>query len=229
MIYLRDRSERLSQVVRMRAMARPVDTDGRSLVELKAVDAAYPLTGTLATAPAAAPGDLLAKRNGFWGVVVDPNLLTKLGIAVGEKLRIGETEFEVRAAITKEPDRVASVVAFGPRAMIAADALADTGLVQPGSQINYHYRLALPAGTDVGAWIEHLKTDFPQAGWRIRGLDDAAPGLQRFINRLTLFLTFVGLTTLLVGGIGVGNAVKSYLDGKTGTIATLKCLGAPAA
>ncbi len=225
--YLQDRSERLSQVVRMRAMARPAARDGRSLVELKAVDTAYPLTGSLHTAPAAAPADLLAKRDGMWGVVVDPNLLTKLDIALGEVLRIGEAEFEVRAAIEKEPDRVASVIAFGPRAMIARAALEDTGLVQPGSQIRYHYRLALPAGTDVGNWIEGLKADFPEAGWRIRSLDEAAPGLRRFINRLTLFLTFVGLTTLLVGGIGVGNAVKSYLDGKTETIATLKCLGAP--
>lgn len=224
--YLHDRSARLSEIVRMRAMARSVDGESRTLVELKAVDSAYPLAGTVATEPAAPLADLLGKQDGNWGVVVDPNLLTKLGIGVGARLAIGETAFTVRAALQKEPDRVTSIIQFGPRAMIALEALGETGLVQPGSQISFHYRLALPAGTDAGAWIEDLKTAFPQAGWRIRGLDDAAPGIRRFIDRMTLFLTFVGLTTLLVGGIGVGNAVKSYLDGKTATIATLKCLGA---
>jgi putative ABC transport system permease protein len=72
-----------------------------------------------------------------------------------------------------------------------------------------------------------LTESFPEAAWRIRDTTEAAPGIGRFINRLTLFLTLVGLTALLVGGVGVGNAVRSYLEGKTGTIATLKCLGAP--
>jgi putative ABC transport system permease protein len=226
--YLRDHSTELSTTVRMRAMARPVGgVDSRALVELKAVDAAYPLTGSLQTDPPSERSDLLGRRDGVWGVAVDANLLTKLGIERGAHLRVGEAEFEVRAVITREPDRVASVIAFGPRALIAAAALADTQLVQPGSQIRYYYRLALAAETEVSAWIETIKTAYPQAGWRIRGVDDAAPGVRRFIRRLTLFLTFVGLSTLLVGGIGVGNATKSYLDGKTATIATLKCLGAP--
>lgn len=226
--YLRDQSVRQSTTVRMRAMARPVDnTDSRALVELKAVDAAYPLIGALQTDPPTRRSDLLARREGVWGVAVDANLLTKLGIARGAHVRIGEAEFQVRATITREPDRVASVIAFGPRAMIASQALADTGLIQPGSQVRYYYRLALAPETDVGAWMENVKTVYPQAGWRIRGVDDAAPGIRRFIDRLTLFLTLVGLSTLLVGGIGVGNATKSYLDGRTATIATLKCLGAP--
>ncbi|MBL6927902.1 MAG: ABC transporter permease [Rhodospirillales bacterium] len=228
LVWLRDHSVRQSSTVRMRAMARPVGSaDGRALVELKAVDAAYPLVGALMADPQIAQSELLARRDGVWGVAVDANLLTKLGIARGAHVRIGEAEFEVRAVITREPDRVASVIAFGPRAMIAAAALEDTRLIQPGSQIRYYYRLALAPGTDVAAWIENVKTAFPQAGWRIRGVDDAAPGIRRFIERLTLFLTFVGLSTLLVGGIGVGNATKSYLDGKTATIATFKCLGAP--
>src|SRR5690606_24606219 len=78
------------------------------------------------------------------------------------------------------------------------------------------------------SWVEELKAAFPDAPWRIRGLSGAAPGLQRFVDRITLYLTLVGLTALLVGGVGVANSVKSYLDGRTRTIATLKCLGAPA-
>ncbi len=227
MAYLKAEAERLSAIVQMRAMARPEGgVDSRALVELKAVDGAYPLVGALDTEPEAPLASLLEKRDGAWGVVVDANLLTKLGVEPGARLRIGEAEFAVRATIRREPDRVASMLNFGPRALIAGAALPDTGLVQPGSQIVYHYRLTLPAGVDPEAWGKAATAAFPDAGWRIRGLDDAAPGVRRFIERMTLFLTFVGLTALLIGGIGIGNGVKSYLDGRTATIATLKCLGA---
>ncbi|MCG8510655.1 MAG: ABC transporter permease, partial [Rhodospirillales bacterium] len=224
--YLRDNSAQLSQIVRMRAMARPTGADGRALVELKAVDGVYPMVGSVLSEPDLPLADLLDRRDGTWGVIVDPNLLGKLKIGIGDTVRIGEAQFTVRGTVVKEPDRVASVVSFGPRAMISKAALPETELVQPGSQVRYFYRVILAPESDTGIWTAALKDTFPEAGWRIRGLDDAAPGVRRFISRMTLFLTFVGLTALLVGGIGVGNAVKSYLDGKTETIATLKCLGA---
>ena len=111
--------------------------------------------------------------------------------------------------------------------MVSTKALPDTGLVQLGSQIRYYDRVALKDGDTSLEFMERLQTQFPEAGWRVRGPDNAAPGLQRFVRRLTLFLTFAGLTALLVGGIGVLGAVRSYLESKTSTIATLKCLGAP--
>ncbi|MEK9724712.1 MAG: FtsX-like permease family protein, partial [Rhodospirillaceae bacterium] len=102
-----------------------------------------------------------------------------------------------------------------------------TGLVVPGSQIRHHTRVVFNPGEDGEAWRTVLADAFPNAGWRVRALDNAAPGVQRFIDRMTLFLTFVGLTVLLVGGLGVANTIASYLQGKTATIAMLKCLGAP--
>src|SRR3546814_7728273 len=90
-----------------------------------------------------------------------------------------------------------------------------------------HHRLRLDSGVTPEAMRAALGERFPQAAWRIRDTTEAAPGIGRFITRLSLFLTLVGLTALLVGGVGVGNAVRSYLEGKTATIATLKCLGAP--
>ena len=74
-----------------------------------------------------------------------------------------------------------------------------------------------------------LRQDFPNAGWRIRTSSEGSPGVQRWIDRIAMFLTLVGLTALLVGGVGVANAVRTYIDGKTPTIATLKCLGAEGA
>lgn len=220
-------SGQLSEVIEMRAMARPDDTTHRrrSLVELKAVDGTYPLVGSLGLVEGRPLADALARRGGVWGAVADANLFTKLGLTVGDLINVGDAQFRLTGTVAKEPDRIASIISFGPRLMIAAAALAGTGLVQPGSQIRYRYRVLLPAAVGSTDWVARLNQQFPAAGWRIRDRGEAAPRLQRFIDRMTLFLTFVGLTTLLVGGIGVSNAVKSYLEGKTTTIATFKCLG----
>ena len=218
----------------LRAMAQ-ADTAGpdgaRSLVELKAVDARYPLYGALETEPPLTRQELFGLRGDLWGAAIAPNLQDRLGVAVGDVLRVGDGRFEIRAILTREPDRLggSGLFSLGPRLMVAKAALAGTGLVQPGSLIYYTYRVALPAAVDPEDWIADLNTEFPDAGWRIRRLDEAAPQIRRLVQRVGLFLTFVGLTALLVGGVGVANAVSAYLDGKTAVIATLKCLGAPSA
>ena len=205
-----------------------LDGDASALVELKAVDGAYPLYGTVELDGASDLATALAPIDGRWGAAVDPIVLDRLGLALGDTVRIGEATLELRATIRREPDRAGGgTFTLGPRVMIAEPALAATDLTQPGSMIYWHYRLALPPETTTQAFRADLAEAWPSAGWRVRDFTDAAPQLQRMIERLALFLTLVGLTALLVGGVGVGNAVKSYLDGRLATIATLKCLGAP--
>lgn len=218
-----------SGIVSMRAMARRSDGEERSLVELKAVDGAYPLIGTVRLTPDIDLDAALAQRDGAFGAVVEATLAERLGIAVGDRLMVGDASLELRAILEREPDRIVNFASFGPRLLIAEVALPATGLVQLGSLIRYHYRVVLPAGTDRKAWMADLSDRFPDAGWRVQSLENAAPGFDSFVDRTTLFLSLVGLTSLLVGGVGVAMAVKAYLDGKTETIATLKCLGAPSA
>ncbi|MBN9270457.1 MAG: FtsX-like permease family protein, partial [Mesorhizobium sp.] len=107
--------------------------------------------------------------------------------------------------------------------------LAASGLVQPGSLVKHAYRLRLPAGTS-DAEVEAVKARaadrFPQAGWSIRTRANAAPALSANIERFSQFLTLVGLTALVVGGVGVANAVRAYLETKRAVIATFKSLGA---
>lgn len=225
--FLREHAGSLSHVVEMRAMARPFDPgDARAMVELKAVDAAYPLVGEVVLDPAATLPAALGKRGDLWGTVVDAGLLNRLGLAPGALVKVGEARFEIRGTIVKEPDRVASVVSFGPRLMVAAEALPDTALVQPGSLVRYRSRILLSDDVRPADWIAALKQAFPEAGWQVRTTSEAAPGIRRFVERLGTFLTFAGLSALLIGGIGVGNSVKHYLESKAETIATLKCIGA---
>ncbi len=232
--YLRDNATAVSTAVEMRAMARRdgIGTgagsgSGRSLIELKGVDDRYPLVGTAVVEPSLALNEALAKRNGVWGAVIAPSLASKLKLAVGDSLRVGEATFTVRGMLTREPDEVVSLFDLGPRVMIDLAALPDTQLIQPGSQFQYHYRLLLPAGVARTDWIARVEAALPRAGWRVRPFDEAAPGVRRFLDNMGLFLVFSGLTALLVGGIGVANAVGSYLESKTATIATMKCIGAP--
>ncbi len=147
---------KVSETVEMRAMARAEGARKRTLVELKAVDHAYPLVGDMELDGVADLGAALAQKDGVWGAVVERGLLTKLKIKAGERIRVGDTSFQLRGVIEREPDRVASVISFGPRLMVAAAALKSTGLVLPGSQIRYRYRVALGPGVEAKAWIARL-------------------------------------------------------------------------
>jgi len=217
----------VSEIIETRAMARTVDGDDSSLVELKAVDNAYPLYGTMALTPSMPLDDALAQQDGVWGAVIDDTILTRLNLGVGDRLRLGEIEIDIRATIDDEPDRAsAGAFVLGPRLMVARAAVEDAGLLQPGSLAYWNYRLRLPPDADVSAAIAELRTTHPEAGWSITDFGDAAPQLQTMIDRLALFLTLVGLTALLVGGVGVGNAVRAFVETRIATIATLKCLGA---
>jgi putative ABC transport system permease protein len=219
---------RVSAVRTLRAMARSAAGADRQLVELKAVDGAYPLFGQMQLSPPGPLDGALAKRDGHWGAVADAELLNRLGLRLGQMVKVGSLDYELRAVIAREPDRGADAFILGPRLLIADDSLNSTGLVQPGSLIYQLYRIAYAPGLDGKAWLAHLNRRFPDAGWRVRGLEDAALGVKRFVDRTALFLTLVGLSALLIGGVGVGNAVKAYLEAKTNTVAILKCLGAPA-
>src|SRR5262249_18655748 len=220
---------RVSVAATMRAMART--NDGRAaLVEIKAVDDAYPLYGAVRLNPDRPASELLSARGGVFGAAADPVLLARLDLAPGARIRIGESTVEIRASIEAEPDKLATRFTLGPRLLMSQEGLRATGLLQPGSLVRWNYRLRL-LDNDAGdrataAAVDAARAAFPDAGWGIRTRDKASPGPGRRIARFTQFLTLVGLTSLLVGGVGVANAVKSYLDRKRDVIATLKALGA---
>lgn len=221
-------SARVSEVVTLRAMASRTDGTDRRLVELKAVDEAYPLVGTVTLESGRSLAEALAQRDGVYGLVAVESLLKRLSLAVGDPVTIGNATFRITGILTREPDRATRGIQLGPRVLISRAALDTTGLLQPGALVQFYYRLLLPPGSATDIVRERLSQRFPDAPWRIRDPTEAAPGLTRFIDRLTLFMTLVGLSALLIGGIGVGNAVHAFLVQRRPTIATLKCLGAPA-
>lgn len=232
--WLRARGARLSEVVQMRSML-VAPSGERQLVELKAVDPAWPLVGEAVISPEQGVQHPLSREAGEgrgggvsallsnYGLLAEPVILDRLNLHPGDTVRLGNATFTVRGALLSEPDRVAAPLLLGPRVLISTEALASTGLIAPGSMVQYAIRATFPHPAAV---FGDLRTAFPDRGWRIRDPHDAAPGVTRFIDQTSLFMTLVGLTSLLVGGIGVANGVRAWLDARAPTIATLRCLGA---
>jgi putative ABC transport system permease protein len=213
----------------MRSMARLDDGSDQTLAEVKAVDAAYPLFGALETTPALSHVDLFGERGGVWGAAAPDMLFERLGLSDGARIRLGGATFELRARIVNEPDLVSDGFGFAPRLMVSLDGLRASGLIQPGSLVEHAYKIRLAPGAPESAITtisDRAKAEFPEAGWSIRSRSNAAPALAGNVERFSQFLTLVGLTSLVVGGVGVANAVRAHLDAKRGVIATLKSLGA---
>lgn len=220
--WLIQRGVRISAVVTMRSLL-VAPSGARQLIDLKAVDSAYPLVGAAVLQPAMPMAQALDG-----GAVADPLVWQRLGLHQGDTVQIGQARFMVRAALVKEPDHASGLAILGPRVIISSAALPATGLVQAGSLLNYEWRLALPPGMSSAALTADIRRDFPNTGWRIRDAADGAPGVQRAVDQTSLFLSLVGLCSLLVGGIGVATGVRAWMEARARTVATLRCLGAPA-
>jgi len=212
-----------------RAMAQAASGD-RRLVELRGVGPGYPLAGavTLQGAPSLAQA-LTPAADGTAGAVVEPALIDRLHLRLGDRILIGERSFIVRAVLLGEPDRIGRGFALGPRVLTSLAAIQATGLVDPNMLHGETARIALPPGGDVGRVIKALKTALPGDDLDIRDRGEAAPGARRLIDQLDYFLGFIGLASLLAGGMGVFGAVQAYLETRKRSIAVLKALGADGA
>ena len=167
----------------------------------------------------------LAGPNDLPGGVMDPILANRLGLAIGDTFRLGVQDFVLTAHITREPDGFGSGFSFGPRTLVRSADLANAELLGPGTLYEVNYRLRLP-DAELDAARETAMAGLEGAGVRWRDSRNAAPQVRQVIDRVSSFLVLVGLAGLAVGGVGVSAAVRTYLDGKTNVIATLKTLGA---
>ena len=219
---------RVSEVVTTRTTLRAGDQSG--LVDLKAVDASYPSVGTVGLDPVQPIATALGLHDGAYGFVADEALTERLGLKPGDTAAIGSARLVLTAILKREPDRLAGGVAFAPRVLMSLDALRATGLIQPGSLARFTTRVDL-GGSQDPAGLAHFVADaeaaFPTAGWDIKTRDNVSPEFSRTLGRFTQFLVLIGLTSLVVGGVGVGNAVKAATERKRASLAVLKALGAP--
>lgn len=212
---------KVAQIVRLRAMAGREGNDERLLAELKAVDENWPLYGTFRI-----NGDATLKPG---TASVAPALADRLKLSRGDRITIGNGSFIVAGVTADEPDKAGEGMGFGPGVIIPLNDLEATGLLAPGSLYRSHYRIKIPVAAVPAEVIKRLEAASPDAGFQYLDRDNGAPGTRQFVDRLGQFLTLVGLTALVVAGVGVAGGVSAYLGGKTRTIATLKTLGADTA
>jgi putative ABC transport system permease protein len=192
-------------------------------VELQAMDARYPLYGELLLDPSKQLSDLTVFVDGLWGIAIDPVLAERLQLGIGDRVHIGSLEMEVRALVLKQPDRSLNADWRGTPVLLSADALQASGLIQPGSRIEYEYhvRSNLPAE----AWRTRFYEEFPNESWEVKTFADRSQRIAERLGQIASGLLIIGFSTLFIGGLGVFNSIQAYLQGKLKTIATLRALG----
>lgn len=214
----------VSEIADFRSMA--VVGEERGLTQVKAVDDMYPLIGQVGLSPDISLATALDGQDGLPGAVMERVLIDRMGLQIGDTFKLGTQDFRLMATLTREPDSGAAGFGLGPRTIVRKDALANSGLLGPGSLFEVEYRLDLPPDVDLEATKIAAETAFEGKGVRWRDARNGAPGIANFVDRLGAFLVLVGLSGLAVGGVGVSAAVRAYLAGKTSVIATLRSLGA---
>ena len=211
-------------------MARADDADGGEsrLVGLKAVQAGYPLRGSLRTAPAAGQPDAATRDIPAPGEVwVDPTLLEALGLQTGSVLWLGDKRFTIGRVLTIEPDRGAGFLGFSPRVMLDWSDLAATGLVQPASRLLYRFAVA---GEPTGAaqflqWAEAEVAQPQSHGVRIESLQSGRPEMEQTLERAQKFLNLVALLAALLSAVAVALAARTFASAHLNGAALLRVLG----
>jgi putative ABC transport system permease protein len=214
---------KLTEVIEI--TSRATEGERSALISVRGVDGAYPLVGVVSTDPPQPLGDLLAARNGVFGMVGDQLLYDRLGARTGDTIRIGNEDFELRGKLLALPDQAARGFSIGASVLVPSASLAEAGILAPGVLARYRYKIDL-AGGDYATDAAAIKARFPDAGWQVRSPREASASLTRFLDIFDRFLILVGLSSLLVGGIGVSNATAAYITERERSIAILRSLGA---
>ncbi|MDB5444280.1 MAG: oxidoreductase, partial [Phenylobacterium sp.] len=219
---------RVSWATANRAMAQSASGE-RRLVELRGVAGDYPLAGKVTVQGAPSLAAAITPEGGAWGAAVEQGLLDRLHLKLGDRFMAGNVPMIARAVLTDEPDRLSRGFALGPRVLTRVGALEQGGFLTPGLPFGETARIALKPGIEPKAAMATIKAQLPGRSFRMRDRQDAAPGARKVIDQLEYFLGFIGLASLVAGGLGVFGAVSAYLEARKPSIATLKALGAEGA
>jgi len=227
----------VSELVAMAARTEREKIAGQAtqIVELKAVEPAYPFYGTLSLEPVLPldrllhPDTSMCEMAPCHGAVVQEALLLRMGLAIGSRLKIGQAEFLITGLVRKEPDRMANAFSLGPRIIVSQEGLQTAGLIKPGSRVRERQLLKLPPDLPLEPLRGELRGRLAAEHVRVTGYRDAQPQLKQFLEQLSRYLGLIGLTALFIGGLGVAMSIQAFLQEKLKTIAVLKTVGADSA
>ena len=214
-----------------RASPREPGGEGPSslLAELKAVSGGYPFYGELVTEPPLLPGTNPADVLGGHSALVSPEALSRLGLKVGDDLRLGRRTLRVIGSLEAEPDRLPTGFAFGPRVVVGVAAQEAAGLFPFAGFGGYRVLVRLPGEhslEELELRADALRDEIDDGAVRVETYADAQPGIREDLERLSRYLGLVALLSLLVGGVGVAQGIRAWLTQRLDALAVLKCLGA---
>lgn len=212
----------ISEVIELRTMLSS-DNIKQRLVELKAVDQNWPLKGKPSIIPNKSFKKSLEISNNHYGALIDESLKKKLKIEIGDILKLGKIKIVINGIIAKEPDRMFSFATFGSRLLISNLTLKASDLVIPGSLVRYKIKF-IPNNKETN--LKALNKLVQGTNISVKDSSNNNNNFNKSIEKTSLFITLVGLITLLISGVGISNGVKGYLIKKVKNIAILKSLGA---
>ena len=221
-----EKNGKTSLIVELRTMLTSNQSVGlkRRIVELKAVDQNWPLKGVPIIVPNKSINKSLKMNdNNNNGALIDASLKKQLEIKVGDVLQLGKTKIQINGIIKKEPDRMFSFATFGSRLLISNATLKASGLVIPGSLVKYKIKF-IPNNKNID--LSFLNKFVQGTNISIKNIKNSTNNFNSFIDKTSLFISLVGLITLLISGVGISNGVKGYLIKKIKNIAIFKALGA---
>jgi putative ABC transport system permease protein len=210
-------------------------TQSTQIIELKAVESMYPLYGAIRLDPAQSldvllhPDERRCGGHSCFGAVVQESLLIRMGLSVGDQLKIGQAMFLITGIVRTEPDRMANAFILGPRVMIAQEGLRAAELIKPGSRVRERYLVKMPPDMPLEPLLSELRDRLGADSVRISSYRTAQSQLRQFLDQLSRYLGLIGLTALFIGGLGVGTSIHAFLRDKLRTIAILKSVGADSA
>lgn len=214
--------EARNEAITTAAMARPTNStqEGLQFVELKGIEPPFPLVGTFNLSDGR-PFDFKLLENK--GAVVAPLLLEKLNLKIGDKIRIGETDFEIRATFDEEPGGQ-SGFRLGPRVFIEKKAFEETGLTRSGSRIRR--RILYRTSDNPTPLVKELREALKGTILTVQNYRETQENMGEQFVRTENYLSLTGLLILVLGGVGVWNVARVFVEQKRKTVAVLKCLGA---
>jgi putative ABC transport system permease protein len=218
------RAGRQSRSIETATMARPSagTRPVARVAEVLGVDAAFPLYGQVTLQGGAEyTHDLL--RNG--GALVRPELLTHLGVGVGDRLRIGERDVTIRGVLLGEPGRRVGAFSLGPRVLVDVADLECSGLLQFGSRARHRTMVQVPDPA-IDGLVRQLRTDFPGQFVSVSSYRTAQDNIGEDLQRAEDYLSLVGFVMVVLGGLGVWSVTRVFVRQKMHAVAVLKCVGA---
>ncbi len=210
-----------AQAVELLSMALIPETEETQFSRVKALQGKFPFYGKLLTEPVEAAQDFQKKNT----VLVDKGIMIQYDLEIGDSIKLGNSTFPIGGILLNSFGTAAVGAAFAPPIYMPLNALEGTGLIQPGSLVDYAYYYKVPETYNIDAWTKKRFKEFRKADYRLETVERRKQSLARAFQFLNYFLNLVALVSLLLGCIGVASSVLIYIKNKISSIAVFRCLG----